>query len=452
MNKELVQKYNVPGPRYTSYPPVPAWTGDHNTADDLITQVKKSFIATNREQGLSIYIHLPFCESLCTYCACNTRITVNHAVELPYLEAVLAEWQLYLNAFDDVPEIAEIHLGGGTPTFFQPENLKILIDGILNKAIIRPDAEMGFEGHPNNTTAEHMQVLYDLGFKRISFGIQDFDPVVQEKIHRVQTFEQVKKVVQEARSIGYQSINFDLIYGLPFQSLDSISMTMDYVSKLNPDRIALYSYAHVPWVKAAHRSFSEADLPQDEEKRALYESGKEILTKIGYFEIGMDHFALPTDDLYIAMQKGKLNRNFMGYTTSQSELCIGLGVSSIGDTGNAYIQNVKVVEAYQEKVLKGEFPILKGHVLSTTELIARKYITDIMCRFTAPINEEAKQILTEESWGKLKDMESDGLLTIEDKLLEISEAGKPFVRNACMAFDVLLNKNQTQEKKYSKVV
>ncbi|MFY0628543.1 MAG: oxygen-independent coproporphyrinogen III oxidase [Reichenbachiella sp.] len=452
MNKQLVQKYNVPGPRYTSYPPVPAWSAEPSSPDELISKVKESFSFTNQKRGISIYIHLPFCESLCTYCACNTRITVNHAVEIPYIKALLAEWKLYLETFNETPEIAEIHLGGGTPTFFQPENLKILLDGILTTSVIREDVEMGFEGHPNNTTAEHMQVLYDLGFRRVSFGIQDFDPIVQEKIHRVQSFEQVNKVVNEARSIGYQSINFDLIYGLPFQTVNSIELTMNYVKQLNPDRIALYSYAHVPWVKTAHRSFSECDLPQGEYKRALYELGKEKLTQNGYQEIGLDHFSLPTDDLFIASQEGRLNRNFMGYTTSQSELCIGLGVSSIGDTGSAYIQNIKTVEAYQERVSKGQFPFLKGHTLTRKELIARRYITDLMCRFNTKIEEDIKEILSNDAKSNLQEMENDGLIKQSDKRIIITEKGQPFVRNACMAFDIHLKQKSPSKEKYSTVV
>ena len=271
----LIKKYNIPGPRYTSYPTVPYWDATPPTIEQWKSSVKRSFIETNASDGISIYIHLPFCESLCTYCGCNTRITVNHTVEMPYITALLKEWKMYLNIFGETPRIKEIHLGGGTPTFFSPEHLNQLIGEIVSTSIICSDAEFSFEAHPNNTTFEHLQTLYKLGFKRLSLGIQDFDPKVQAIVNRIQSFENVEKVVNQARNIGYTSINFDLIYGLPLQTRKSVIDTINKVNILKPNRIAFYSYAHVPWVKPGQRKFTEADLPVDEEKRALYEIGKE---------------------------------------------------------------------------------------------------------------------------------------------------------------------------------
>ena len=352
----LIRKYNVAGPRYTSYPTVPYWDIKPPTIEQWTASVKKSFDETNTTDGISLYIHLPFCESLCTYCGCNTRITVNHAVEEPYITALLNEWELYLKVFKDKPKIKELHLGGGTPTFFAPHNLKRLINGITSDAIVCDAAEFSFEAHPNNTTTAHLNTLYELGFRRLSLGIQDFDPKVQAIVNRIQTFETVEKTVRTARNIGYTSINFDLIYGLPLQTRKSVIDTIDKVNLLKPDRIAFYSYAHVPWIKPGQRKFTENDLPVDEEKRALYEIGKEKFSENGYAEIGMDHFALNTDSLYTAAEQGKLHRNFMGYTHSYSQLMIGLGVSSISDTWYAFTQNVKGVEEYYELVNNGIQP------------------------------------------------------------------------------------------------
>ncbi|MGL1886840.1 MAG: oxygen-independent coproporphyrinogen III oxidase [Reichenbachiella sp.] len=433
----LIQKYNIPGPRYTSYPTVPAWKEDSVNKESWIKHVKSTFDITNKENGISIYIHLPYCESLCTYCGCNTRITINHSVEEPYIATVLAEWEMYLAIFEDKPQISEIHLGGGTPTFFSPQNLTKLINGIKALSIVRQDAALSFEAHPGNTTKAHLQTLFDLGFKRLSLGIQDFDLEVQKTIHRIQTYETVELVVNQARSIGYTSINFDLIYGLPKQTADTIRDTFEKVAILKPDRIAYYSYAHVPWVKPGQRSFTEKDLPANEVKRQLYELGKEMLSDIDYHEVGMDHFSLASDELYIASQTGSLHRNFMGYTTLQSELVVGLGVSSIGDTGTAYGQNLKKVEDYKATVLKGELPIYRGHNLTKEEMFVRKQIADIMCKFETSCEESDPYFsLFEEGLGRLTEMQIDGLIYISDNKVHVTEEGKPFVRNAAMAFDI----------------
>ncbi|SMD31958.1 oxygen-independent coproporphyrinogen-3 oxidase [Reichenbachiella faecimaris] len=449
MTTSLIRKYNIPGPRYTSYPTVPLWKEELDL-DHWKQQLKQTFHLTNKNEGISLYIHLPYCESLCTYCGCTTRITVNHAVEKPYIDTVLKEWELYLNLFEDVPELTEIHLGGGTPTFFDPKNLARLIEGIRQTVTVRAGAKFGFEGHPNNTTEEHLQTLYDLGFKRVSFGIQDFDPTVQKMINRVQTYNQVEKVVDQARTIGYESINFDLIYGLPLQTKKSITDTCQKVQILKPDRIAFYSYAHVPWVKPGQRMFTEKDLPSHEEKRELYELGKQLLTEIGYGEIGMDHFSLPTDSLYMASHNGDMHRNFMGYTTHHSTVSIGLGVSAIGDSWNAYGQNLKRVEEYKKVVETGEFPIFKTHVLTKKESFVRKHITNLMCQFET--SWEPSDLATEVFSSvdiKLTDMIADDLVRLIPGRLTITKKGRPFVRNACMALDIHLWNKTDQQQKFS---
>jgi oxygen-independent coproporphyrinogen-3 oxidase len=448
--RNLINKYHVAAPRYTSYPTVPYWNTD---APDIIQwkeSVKFSFDQSNSGNGISLYVHLPFCESLCTYCGCNTRITRNHQVEDPYIQAVLKEWALYKEVFADKPKIREIHLGGGTPTFFAAENLKLLINGLTADADLHPDAEFSFEAHPNNTREDHLRTLYDLGFRRLSLGIQDFDPKVQKIINRMQSFEQVKAVTELAREIGYTSINFDLIYGLPLQTYEGLGDTIFQVEKLMPDRIAFYSYAHVPWIKPGQRSFTEADLPSVDEKQRLYELGRQMFTSMGYEEIGMDHFALITDSLFKAEHSGKLHRNFMGYTHQYTQLMVGLGVSSISDSWFAFAQNVKKVEDYLEMVNSGNLPVFKGHHLSEEDLIIRKHILNLMCKGKTEwdINEPLIDAMVS-GLERAKTLQEDGLLIIRDHSLTVTPLGKRFLRNICMAFDAHLWASQPETQLFS---
>ncbi len=336
----LIKKYNVPGPRYTSYPTVPFWKNDQLSADEWLLSIQRNldFFQTKK---VSIYIHLPFCESLCTFCGCHKRITKNHQVEKPYIDSLIEEWNLYQEKFDF--EISEIHLGGGTPTFFQATELKRLIESITkNTKFNSHEIEFSFEAHPNNTTKEHLETLFELGFRRLSFGVQDYDETVQRAIHRIQTIQQVTKVHQLAKEIGYKSISHDLVFGLPKQNIKGFIQTVLETINLMPERISLYSYAHVPWIKGnGQRGFEDSDLPDNEEKRALYEAAKELFIVAGYIEIGMDHFALPKDDLALAFKNKSLHRNFMGYTTQKTNLLIGLGVSSISDSWFGFAQNNK---------------------------------------------------------------------------------------------------------------
>ena len=432
---DLITKYNVPAPRYTSYPTVPYW--ETTPSDEQWKEhVRSMFTLSNGEEGISVYLHLPFCESLCTYCACNTRITVNHKIEEPYIATLLKEWDLYLELFDEKPRIREIHLGGGTPTFFSPANLEKLIKGILEKAEKFPGAEFSFEGHPNNTTRGHLVTLHRLGFTRVSFGVQDLDDKVQDAINRVQPFENLVRVVEQARESGYTSINFDLVYGLPFQNLKTIEDTISRVISLRPDRIAFYSYAHVPWLKPGQRKYSEKDLPADTVKRALYEKGLELFRKEGYEDVGMDHFALPGDPLFKAISERTLHRNFMGYTANSTRLMIGLGVSSISDTWTAFAQNVKTVEGYRQQVEKGRIPVFKGHLLTDEDLVLRKHILDIMCRNETTFESE---FMKSETFSRiverLQPLQEDGLMQLTGDHLHITIKGKPFLRNICLCLD-----------------
>ncbi len=450
-HSELIKKYNVPGPRYTSYPTVPYWESENFTSSEWIKQISKSFMHTNAQEGISLYIHLPYCESLCTYCGCNTRITVNHLVETPYINAVLQEWTIYKRILGRNPKIKEIHVGGGTPTFFSPENLFLLLEGILCNSIIMDDAEFSFEAHPNNTTLEHLKMLYGLGFKRLSLGIQDFDPKVQEIVNRKQSYEQVRVLTLLAREIGYTSINFDLIYGLPLQTLSSIEDTIKKVSVLKPDRISFYSYAHIPWIKPGQRKFTELDLPADEVKRQLYETGRNMLEEAGYTEIGMDHFALPSDSLYKSLTNGTLHRNFMGYTTCHTSTLIGLGCSAISDTWTAFGQNLKTVEGYIREVKNGNLPLFKGHLLTEEDIILRKHILNIMCRMKTSWEDSPRSSMAR-IIKRLTSMQTDGLLHISPTSIEVTDAGRPFIRNVCMAFDERLYKKSFNAEIFSKVI
>ncbi|SNR41208.1 oxygen-independent coproporphyrinogen-3 oxidase [Maribacter sedimenticola] len=450
----LVQKYNVPGPRYTSYPTVPFWDISTFSGKKWEETVKKSFHASNSTTGISLYIHLPFCESMCTFCGCHKRITKRHDVELPYLKSVIKEWRLYTALFDDRPIIKELHLGGGTPTFFSPENLKFLIEGILRIANKATDASFSFEGHPNNTTKEHLQALYDVGFRRVSFGVQDYNETVQKAINRIQPFENVRNVTQWSREIGYESVSHDIIFGLPHQKLEHVVHTIERTKELKPDRIAFYSYAHVPWLAGnGQRGYNDADLPAGDEKRAQYEMGKKMLQTSGYQEIGMDHFALETDALYQAMVTGSLHRNFMGYTSSNTHLMIGLGASSISDSWYGFAQNVKNVEEYQNLVNNNIIPLYRGHILTEEDQIIRRHILNLMCQFKTSWSAFKLHLPQMDSiLERLSELAEDGIVEITEGNLKITEKGRPFVRNVCMAFDLPLQKKAPETKLFSMTV
>ena len=447
----LLNKYDVPTPRYTSYPTVPYW--DFSTIDQ--SKWEQSVINTfNSEKGeLCIYIHLPFCENLCTFCACNKRITKNHAVENPYIQTVLKEWQIYRTLLPKLPVIKEIHLGGGTPTFFSPDNLVYLINGITADAIISDDYEFSIEVHPNYTTEEHLKKLSELGFNRISIGVQDFDPKIQFVINRIQTFEKTQEVVEWARKYNYNSINVDLIYGLPHQTVNSVVHTIGLIKKLMPDRIAFYSYAHVPWKSNAQRRYTEGDLPSASEKWEIYSTGKGLLEDAGYKSIGMDHFAMPNDKLFIAEANGNLHRNFMGYTTTRSKLIIALGMSAISATQNAFVQNEKVVETYQNKIDQGILPLENGHLLDEEDMIIQNHIHELMClnkTTLLPTSLDPDFLIS--AFSKLKTLEEDGLVKVDGNTIYVTATGKLFIRNICAAIDAQLYKKQISTQTFSRAI
>ncbi|WP_180103509.1 oxygen-independent coproporphyrinogen III oxidase [Acinetobacter sp. YH12134] len=450
----LVQKYNVPGPRYTSYPTVPYWEEASFSREAWQQSLQRAFAESNASEGISLYIHLPFCESLCTFCGCHKRVTKRHEVEQPYIQAVLKEWDLYCQLLPDRPMIKEIHLGGGTPTFFSVAHLQQLIQGILAKATVAPEHEFSFEGHPNNTTREHLQALYDLGFRRVSYGVQDYNEKVQKAIHRIQPYKHVQRVTEWARDIGYTSISHDLVFGLPFENLDDVLNTIQQTTRLNPDRLAFYSYAHVPWIKGnGQRGFKDDDVPKDELKRTLYEEGKKKLLAHGYHEIGMDHFALKSDAMYQAFQQGSLHRNFMGYTASKTQLMIGLGLSSISDSWYSFAQNEKTLEDYYARLEQNEIPVFRGHVLTAEDLMIRRHILNLMCSFQTSWAEPEMQFPElPEVLKQLEEMQEDGLLTLFEDHLQVTEQGKPFVRNICMAFDLRLKRKVPSTRIFSMTI
>lgn len=454
MSSKLINKYNISGPRYTSYPTVPYWNESSFSKSNWNNSVITAFKQTNNSEGISLYIHLPFCENLCTFCGCNKRITKRHEVEIPYIKYVLKEWDLYLEKLSHKPVIKELHLGGGTPTFFSSDNLEYMLKGILKKSVIAHDYEFSFEGHPNNTTQSHLETLFNLGFRRVSFGVQDYNADVQKAIHRIQPFENVKKVTEMAREIGYTSIGHDIIFGLPLQTVTHVKETIEKTKLLKPDRIAFYSYAHVPWLKGnGQRGFNESDLPTALQKRQQYELGKQLLTALGYNEIGMDHFSLKSDSLYKALISNKLHRNFMGYTASKTHMMIGLGVSSISDSWYGFAQNVKDIKTYYEHLDNNEIPVFRGHILTDEDLIIRKHVLNLMCQFKTSWYEnnmvfnEITDVLI-----RLKPLEKDGLLVIDSKEIQITEKGKPFVRNVCMAFDLLLQRKKPNSQLFSMTI
>lgn len=447
MTTTLLSKYDIAAPRYTSYPTVPYWTEQTMQTDAWLQRVQS---AAERQAEISLYIHLPFCERLCTYCGCNKHITKNHGLEQPYLQAVLQEWRQYRAVLPERLMLSELHLGGGTPTFFQPENLQYLLEAILKEVDLAPDPDFGFEAHPWSTSEAHIRTLAALGFKRISIGVQDFDEDLMALVNRQQSIRSIEQATDLARKAGFESVNYDLIYGLPRQTIKHILADAAHLSRLKPDRIAFYSYAHVPWLKKSQCAYDESDIPQGAAKRALYEIGRAELEALGYLEIGMDHFALPHDRLAQAMLHGQLHRNFMGYTTSRSKLMIGLGASAIGDTWDAFAQNEKNVADYQQRVAGNSLPLLRGHYLNEEDLHLRRHILNLMTRFETALPET-------DPWRapalqRLAPMIADGLVTVSGEQIQVQPEGRPFLRNACMAFDAQLWRKQPEGKLFSRSV
>lgn len=430
-SSELLDKYDVPVPRYTSYPTVPYWSNDPTT-EQWLTELRRA--AANSETTWAVYIHIPFCETLCTFCGCNNVITRNHQREEPYVRLIHDEWSHYMNEVPDLEKrpLRQLHLGGGTPTFLSPESLRLLLAPLFERVSYRTEEfDASVEVNPRVTNAKHLKALYDVGFTRVSMGVQDFNPEVQRLVNRIQPYEITEQLTKDARAMGYTSVNYDLIYGLPQQTPESIRETAELTAGLRPDRIAFYSFAKVPWIKPAQRLFKDEDLPEGTDKRELYEISRDVFLDAGYVEIGMDHFALPDDSLNKARETGDLHRNFMGYTEFRTDILLGLGVSAISETPTCFHQNEKVMPVYERRVQAGEIPTLRGHLLTEEDQRLRQQILQFMTKLRVKL--EPDQVGDARDY--LAQLFEDDLVHLEENELVLTERGKPFLRNAAVFFD-----------------
>jgi oxygen-independent coproporphyrinogen-3 oxidase len=442
---ELFAKYDLPIPRYTSYPTVPQWTVTP-TLDQWRASLSAAIGAP--DASLAVYVHVPFCESLCTFCGCNTVITRDHAREAPYVELVLAELDAYLDAIPGLAgsTVRQFHLGGGTPTFLSAASLAALVDGVTARLPVRAGAfEASVEVDPRVTDAGQLEALAARGFRRVSLGVQDLDPEVQRLVNRIQPLAVTATLCEAARQIGYESINIDLIYGLPGQTHESMGRLVDEVLRLEPDRLAVYSFARVPWIKPAQRKFKDEQVPVGADKRALYEAVRGPLLDAGYVELGLDHFARPDDSLAQAAASRGMHRNFMGYTDVHTTALLGLGVSGISETPDCYHQNDKVITVYDRRVRDGEIPTLRGHLLSPEDQRRKRKIGELMTSFGVRLDAR-ERAAAPEALGSLL---GDGLVAIVGDRLVIPPEGRPFVRNVATFFDEYLGHEQKSGPIYS---
>ena len=454
LSEELIRKFDTLGPRYTSYP-----TADRfNTA--FTEQSYRNYLDQRAKNGanppLSIYVHLPFCESLCYFCACNKIITKDHGRAVEYLNYLDKEMALVAARIGGDRKAIQLHLGGGTPTFFTSDELRPLMTMLRSHFDFVPDAELGVEIDPRTVKGGTLAMLAELGFNRNSFGVQDFDPAVQQAVNRIQPLEMVEQAVAESRAANFQSINADLIYGLPKQTLESFSRTLDSLIRVAPDRIALYNYAHLPSRFKAQRQIIETELPSAEERLQIFLMSMQRLLDAGYVYIGLDHFSKPEDELNQARLNKSLHRNFQGYTTRAECDLIGFGVSAISKVGNSYSQSVRTINAYYQRLDEGQLPIEKGFDLSSDDLLRRQIIMTLMC--SAPVEIDA--INSEygidfatyfaREMSELKQYEEAGLITIDSAAIRVTAKGRLFVRASGMVFDKYLSQPTTST--YSKLI
>ena len=436
---ELLDRYSAPTPRYTSYPAVMHWgqaPAPWRWIDDL-----GAALAAPASRA-AIYVHIPFCQSLCTFCGCNVRIVRNHALAAPYVDTVLREFSLYRDRLAGTPlQLGELHLGGGTPTYLPAEVLDRLLDGLLSHCIIAAGAELAIEVDPRHATREQLAVLRRHGFTRLSLGVQDFDPRVQEIVNREQGFELVQRVVGMAREAGFDNLSLDLIHGLPLQTVESLQHTFDAVEKLAPERISFLPYAHVPWIKPSQRQYTEADLPDRAQRAALFTLGRRRMSDWGMVDIGFDQYARGSDPLAVALASGHLHRNFMGFTASSTQALIGLGVSAIGHGAGAYAQNEKGLQQYEARLQAGALPLQRGHVLNSDDQRIRAHLWRLLAGTSTSVT-AAEQALVwwQQALEQLTPMLRDGLLLqrgLPDGGIELSvtRLGRAFLRHVCAALD-----------------
>ncbi|MGV3569547.1 MAG: oxygen-independent coproporphyrinogen III oxidase [Ramlibacter sp.] len=456
LSPDLLRRFDVNGPRYTSYP----------TADRFVEAFRApeytQALAQRRDGAgialpLSLYVHIPFCESLCYYCACNKIVTKQHGRAATYLGYLAREIALHVQALGAHQPVSQLHLGGGTPTFLSDAELHELMAMLRRGFAIAPGAECSIEIDPRTIDAGRLQVLADLGFNRLSFGVQDFDPAVQKAVHRIQPAEQVFGLVAQARRIGFDSINIDLIYGLPRQTPESFARTLQQVAQLRPDRIALYAYAHLPERFKPQRRIVPADLPPPADKLGMLSQALASFLGAGYVYIGMDHFALPGDSLAIAKRQGRLHRNFQGYSTQADCDLIGLGVSAIGKVGATYSQNAKTMEEYCDLIDQGRLPVVRGLALSRDDLARRAVIMALMCQGQVVFESiETAWLLDFRSsfaaeLAQLHELQEQGLVVVDDTGIQVTAAGWYFVRAVAMVFDRYLQADRNRAR-FSRIV
>jgi oxygen-independent coproporphyrinogen III oxidase len=442
-----LEKYNQPGPRYTSYPTAPVWKDDFGPEDFENYCVRANELAT----PVSLYMHIPFCESLCLFCACNVSIQKDKSVAIPYLETLKREIEHVSTKVSKKRPVIQFHWGGGTPTYLTPTQMEDLFGHTRERFTFARDAEIGIEVDPRVTNRAHLETLRRLGFNRLSMGVQDFDPRVQETIHRVQPYEMTRDLILTARELGFESINLDLIYGLPYQTADSFKATIEKTLTLEPDRIAMFSYAHVPWLKKQQGSFAE-HLPEGMEKFRIFRAGLEGFLDAGYHYIGMDHFAKPGDELSIAQRNRTLHRNFQGYTTKAGADLYGMGVSAISAIGEAYAQNRREVPAYQAAVGSRGIATMRGYRLSEDDRLRRSVIGRLLCHTVIVKSEVEREfaIAFDEYFaaelGRLKEFAAEGLVTLTATEIRVAPLGRIFIRNLAMTFDRYLREQQMDQK------
>ncbi len=455
IDEQLLRRFDVPGPRYTSYPTADRFVEAFG-CDDYI-QALEQRRAGSMALPLSLYVHIPFCESLCYYCACNKVITKHHSKSAEYLRYLSRELELQVEHFGRGYNVSQLHLGGGSPTFLSDVELSDLLDMIKRHFNLTPGGEFSIEVDPRTVTPERLQHLYQLGFNRLSFGVQDFDPTVQKAVHRVQPAEQVFALVQAAREIGFESINVDLIYGLPKQTPESFRHTLEQIQQLRPDRIALYAYAHLPTRFKPQRRILSAELPSPSEKLSMLANSLAMLGDAGYDYVGMDHFALPDDALAVAKRQGRLHRNFQGYSTQPDCDLIALGVSAIGRIGATYSQNAKTLDEYYDALDQGRLPIVRGLALNRDDILRRSVIMAIMCQGELDFEAMGDAHLIDfkshfsRELERLGEMVAMGLVRLSDSSLEVTEQGWYFVRAIAMTFDKYLQSDQDRAR-FSKII
>jgi oxygen-independent coproporphyrinogen-3 oxidase len=447
VSEEFLARYNRPGPRYTSYPTAPVWNDSFGPAD--LEKVHEE--ADRAKSPVSLYMHIPFCESLCLFCACNVIIQKDKRVAPPYLEILKREMTRISQNVSRERPVIQFHWGGGTPTYLTPAQIEDLFGFTREHFTFAPDAEIGIEVDPRVTSREHLGTLRKLGFNRLSMGIQDFQPEVQKAIHRIQPFELTGGLIQTARELGFESVNVDLIYGLPYQTAETFTRTVDQILELTPDRVALFSYAHVPWLKKQQGSFA-GHLPEGMQKFEIFRTGLLKFLEAGYLYIGMDHFAKPGDELAISQQNRTLHRNFQGYTTKAGADLYGMGITAISGIQNAYAQNQRDIPSWEKAVSERGIATMRGYHLSEDDRLRRAVISRLLCHTIVLKNEISHEFNVDfesyfaEELRRLQPFRDDGLVILDANEIRTTWLGRIFIRNLAMIFDPYLEKQHLNAK------